>query len=90
LPYSETSNFNSYICNGFDIELHVKLAKIMKRLSRKSVYVLMSNSKSILTEEIYGKLKGFNFETVMVSRSISAKSESRQKAGELIIANFKP
>ncbi len=90
LPYSETSNFNSYLGKGFDVELHIKLATIMKRLSRKGVSVLMSNSKSLLTEEIYGKLKGFNMESIMVSRSISAKSESRKKAGELIMANFKP
>ncbi len=90
LPYSKTSSFNSYIGKGFDIELHVKLAAIMKRLSRKGVAVVMNNSQSELTNDIYGGLKGFHIEKIMVSRSISAKSGSRQKAGELIIANFKP
>jgi site-specific DNA-adenine methylase len=62
----------------------------MKRFNKKGIPVVMSNSKSTLTEEIYGTLKGFRMEEIGVSRSISAKSESRKKASEYIIYNFEP
>lgn len=90
LPYSETSNFTSYLGKGFGIDLHIKLSKIMKRLNRKGIPVIMSNSKSLLTEDIYGSLKDFSLKEISVSRSISAASESRKKAGEYIIYNFTP
>jgi len=50
----------------------------------------MNNSQSELTDNIYGGLKGFHIEKILISRPIAAKSESRKKVGELIIANFKP
>jgi DNA adenine methylase len=89
LPISETSNFSSYTKKGFNVEMHQKLAKYMSDMSEKGALIVMSNSNSLLTKEIYSGLKGFSTKVINVSRSISAKSSSRGKVEEVIISNLK-
>lgn len=81
IPLNTTSYFTSYSKDGFNDDDHVSLAEKMRELDEKGNYVLMSNSDTPRTAEIY---KDFHFIKIQVGRSISAKGTSRGKVGEIL------
>jgi DNA adenine methylase len=88
IPLSNTASFKTYLKEGFNLESHQELRNIMTGLSNKGCYVLMSNSDSEVTKEIYGNLDGFEIENISVTRSISGGKAGRGKVGELLIHNW--
>lgn len=82
IPLTITSSFTSYTGEGFRDKDHIMLAEMMKELDEKGNYVLLSNSDTPVTREIYSH---FNYTEIQVTRSISANSTSRKQVGELLI-----
>ncbi|HEV1438739.1 TPA: DNA adenine methylase [Streptococcus pneumoniae] len=85
IPLSETSAFTSYTHEGFSFADQVRLRDAFKRLSDTGAYVMLSNSSSVLVEELY---KDFNIHYVEATRTNGAKSSSRGKISEIIVTNY--
>lgn len=85
IPLSETSAFTSYTHEGFSYEDQVRLRDVFRKLDKKGVYVMLSNSSSPLVEELY---KGFNVHKVEATRTNGAKASSRGKISEIIVTNY--
>jgi DNA adenine methylase len=82
IPVSRTSNFTSYSPNDFGLEEQRQLASYAKRLASRGNRVVISNSCTELSKEIF---KNCNYSTdIEVTRNISGKSGSRGKVLETI------
>lgn len=85
LPLSRTASFSAYSKEGFNEEEHRALAELIGELTDKGVYVLLSNSDTELTNNIYGKF--LNLKTVDLHRTISGRTHGRFKITEIIGSN---
>ena len=87
LPLSVTSSFSSYHGSGFSINEHQVLANEISRLINLGVEVILCNSLSPATIDIYGST-GLNLHTHFVGRSIAADGEKRENVEEIIATSF--
>jgi DNA adenine methylase len=85
IPLSATASFASYAKEGFSEKDQRELAKVIAALTKRGVYVVLSNSDTKLSRQIFGDLNLF---AVPVGRSISANGASRSKVNELIGTNY--
>lgn len=85
IPVSETSNFTSYTSAGFGSNEQKRLRDLFFELSDAGVYVMLSNSDTKLTRELYGQA---NIHEVQAMRVINSNAKRRGKIGELIITNY--
>lgn len=81
IPASQTANFSNYAKDGFSLEQHSQLANLAKSLAAKDITVILNNSDTALTRQLY---EGAKIIPIEVSRTISAKGASRKKAQEVI------
>ena len=86
LPLNSSSNFSKYSKEDFGLVQHAALAGAINALTKKGVKVLLSNSDTPLTREIYASV--LKIKSIHVQRSISAKSESRVQVKEIIGTNY--
>jgi DNA adenine methylase len=86
IPLNASSSFSKYSKNDFGVIHHFALAGVIKGLTKKGVRVMLSNSDTRLTKEIYGSV--VKIEKIKVQRSISANSKSRVQVGEIIATNY--
>ena len=86
IPLSLSSSFSKYSKLDFQISDHEKLAKCINSLTKKGVFVVLSNSDTSETRRIFGKT--MNLYQISVGRSISAKVESRKRVNEIIATNY--
>ncbi len=84
IPLNTTSNFTSYSSQGFDLEMQIALRDLCKRLDRKRVRFILSNSATPLVLEIYSE---FKIELVDMPRSINSRGDKRGKIKEVLITN---
>ena len=87
-PYvalSKTASFSSYHSTGFGLDDHERLATIIENLTALGAYVLLSNSDTEITRDLFSNL---NLYSVQANRSISASGKSRSRVSELIATNF--
>lgn len=84
-PLSETAHFVDYTKNGFGKEDQIELAQVFRELDNKGCKVLLSNSDTKLTRELYS---GFDQSRVRVLRAISCKGSRRTGYWELLIRNY--
>jgi len=84
-PLSKTSSFTGYHKNGFGEQDQQKLAAVFAALDRKSVKVLLSNSKTDFVEELYA---GFRIEEVYATRNVNSRADRRGKISEALVRNF--
>lgn len=86
VPLSATSSFTRYTQHGFDEEAQRRLRDVARRLSRRGVYVCLSNSSADLVYELY---EGDDFEVVPIAarRSINTRSDRRGAIRELLIVS---
>lgn len=82
IPTSETADFTAYTKNGFGLAQQVALRDMAIRLKRKGVSVLLSNSDTPRTRELYA---GFEIREVQRSGGVNSNVEGRQKVTELLI-----
>lgn len=81
IPLSGTSAFSSYHTAGFGKEEHVQLAEALRAAKARGCHVVLSNSDTPLTREIY---HDFKWTEISVRRSIGADAKTRVMVKELI------
>ncbi|MCH5262927.1 MAG: Dam family site-specific DNA-(adenine-N6)-methyltransferase [Lachnospiraceae bacterium] len=84
-PLNPTS-FESYTKEGFDIESHIRLAKLFDDLTVKGCYCMLTNHNTELINELYGN-KDYQIDVVSVKRSINSDASNRV-GEEVIICNY--
>lgn len=87
VPLSPTASFTSYAKNGFGVDEQKHLAKVIHQLVENDVSVILSNSYTDLTMEIFADT-GLTFHKVSMMRSISAKAQSRNSVYEVLATNI--
>lgn len=86
IPLSSSSSFSKYSKLDFDISNHENLASCINSLTKKGVFVVLSNSDTSETRRIFGE--SMNLYQISVGRSIAANSESRKRVNEVIATNY--
>lgn len=76
--------FEHYTKDGFSFDQHVKLRNIALELKQKGVHVMMTNSDSWATRELYS-VSDFALRSLKVRDSVAAKSTSRVVRRDLLI-----
>jgi len=84
-PVSKTASFTDYNSRGFRFEDQERLARLFRRLSKRGVQLMLSNSKVPAIEELYD---GFSIETVVAKRFINCNGERRSGIREIIVTNY--
>ena len=85
VPLSKTARFVDYTQDGFGEQDQADLAKAFADLDRRGCKVLLSNSDTEITRELYA---GFTQCTVQVSRAISCRGMERTGYTELLVRNY--
>jgi len=84
-PLSKTANFTDYNSRGFRFEDQERLARLFRKLTKKGVHLMLSNSKVPAIEDLY---EGFRIETVTAKRFINCNGERRSGIEEIIVTNY--
>lgn len=87
-PYavlSATSNFTSYTKEGFGMKDQQELFNLCKRLDKRGVFWMLSNSSAVEVAQLYER---FNVCIVPAKRNINSDSSKRGAIGESIICNY--
>jgi len=84
IPLTASSSFSGYAKEGFGILDQYALAGSIKGLTTRGAWVLLSNSDTPETREIFSDLYLYQLE---VTRSISANASSRMKVKEILASN---
>lgn len=84
-PLSKTANFTDYNSRGFPFTEQERLARLFRRLTKKGVQIMLSNSKVPEIEELYAD---FRIESVNAKRFINCNGERRRGIQEIIVTNY--
>ena len=87
IPLSDSSSFSQYAMADFGLTEQKLLANTVARLAEKSVSVILSNSDTPLSREIYGSVA--NLYQIDAARAIAAKSSSRGSVKEIIGTTYR-
>jgi DNA adenine methylase len=82
IPLSSSSSFSQYAMADFGLNEQKQLAETISILKSKSVEVILSNSDTELSREIFGNV--MNLYQIDASRAIAAKASSRGNVKEII------
>ena len=87
-PYAplNSTSFESYTKEGFDIESHKRLANLYDELTARGCYCMLTNHNTDLINELYGN-KGYKIDVVSVKRMINSDASNRV-GEEVIIYNY--
>ncbi|CAM3226316.1 Dam family site-specific DNA-(adenine-N6)-methyltransferase [Lactiplantibacillus plajomi] len=88
IPVNLTSSFTAYTNTGFGLKQQEQLRDTFVSLTRKGVYVMLSNADVPLIEELYGKLDSTVIHHVVAKRNINSVGSKRGNVGEVIITNY--
>jgi DNA adenine methylase len=89
-PYAvdpSSPSFTGFTREGFTEPDQRSLAKKFRELDKKGCYVMLSNSETRLTRELYA---GYARTPVSVNRMINCVGENRTGFRELVILNYRP
>jgi len=86
-PLSVTSSFTAYDRSGFTEADQRRLRDVVAELTRRAVYVMLSNSDTPFIRSLYADPR-YRIEPVQASRPINRNAHGRGKVGELIIRNY--
>jgi DNA adenine methylase len=88
-PYDKINadSFVEYTHDKFGETQQEYLAKVFKKLTKRGVYIILSNSLTPKTVELFKDYLEEN-SLVTVNRSIGSKKESRKKIQEILINNI--
>jgi DNA adenine methylase len=87
IPLSQTANFTSYYSDGFTLRDQEKLRDICIELTKKNVYITLSNSDTPITTNLFS-YPFFSKNIVYSNRAINCNGSKRGKITELIISNY--
>lgn len=82
IPVSKTADFTAYTADGFTHADQIALRDLALRLKRRGVHVVLSNSDTPATRELY---QGFEIREVSRSGGINSDAAKRGRVGELLI-----
>ena len=85
VPFNPTS-FESYTKEGFDVESHLRLARLFDELTKRGCYCMLTNHNTNFINELYGN-KGYRIDVVSVKRMINSDA-SKRTGEEVIICNY--
>jgi DNA adenine methylase len=85
VPVSATSDFTSYARGGFPWSEQERLTQMCKKLWRRGVKIMLSNSDTESVRELY---KDFRVDVVLAARSINSQGSKRGKVCEVVARNF--
>lgn len=85
-PLTKTANFTDYNALGFPFSEQERLAAHFRKLTKKGVYAMLSNSRVPEIEELY---RDFFIATVTAKRFINCNGERRTGVQELIVTNYR-
>lgn len=87
-PYVKTVNY--YGVEKFDEEESLELKEEIDKLTSRNVKVLMSNSNTEMTKDIFVN-KSYFYKELSATRTIERRTENKENktSNELLIANFK-
>jgi DNA adenine methylase len=86
LPLTPTSSFSKYAKDDFREMEHGALKGAIERLTERGARVILSNSNTELTRDIFSDV--VDLRVVSVSRSISAAAGSRTRVEEVLGLNY--
>ena len=86
IPLSISSSFSKYAKNGFGLLDQYGLSGVISGLSEIGVFVILSNSDTALTREVFGHT--LQLKKVSVQRTISAKTTGRNRITEVLGVNY--
>ena len=84
-PLSKTASFTSYTKNDFGKDEQIELAKLFKSLDKKGAIIMLNNSDTEYTRELY---KNYRIEIIKAPRFVAAKGKSRKPVNELVVMNY--
>ncbi|NTW97804.1 MAG: Dam family site-specific DNA-(adenine-N6)-methyltransferase, partial [Oscillochloris sp.] len=89
-PLSPTASFTNYTGRGFGEDQQRRLAAVFRQLAERGCYVMLSNSSTDLTSELYRSeaFPGLCAETVRASRKINCDGTKRGFVDELIACSY--
>ncbi len=82
-PLSTTSSFTSYTSSGFGEAEQTRLRDTAKKLKKRGVRVLLSNSSAPFVRNLYAD--GFDLIEVLATRVVNSKATARGAIVELLI-----
>jgi DNA adenine methylase len=82
VPLSKTANFTAYGADGFGPKEHEELAASFAALAKRGVAVMLSNSDTSFTRELY---KDFEIRTVKARRNINKDPTKRGDVSEIVV-----
>lgn len=82
IPVTATSNFTSYTNGGFPLSDHRRLAQLGKALAAKGARVVVSNSDTVATRDIYD---GYEVHEVLARRNVNTRGDGRGSVSELLL-----
>ncbi|MBX3221977.1 MAG: DNA adenine methylase [Labilithrix sp.] len=85
VPVSPTSDFTAYIPGGFGEKEQRKLAEAFRKLAKRGVQVMLSNSDTPLVRELY---EDFAVDVVYASRSVNSNAARRGKLTEVVVRSY--
>jgi DNA adenine methylase len=74
-----------YQTGGFSVDDHRRVAELVRRLARRGVLFMLSNSDCELTRELFS---AFRIDTLSVRRRVGGHAERRGVAQEIIVRNY--
>ena len=86
IPLTASANFSKYSKDDFSIRDHERLAELISKLKKRGVCVILSNSDTSLSREIFGQV--LTLRQISVNRSIAADGSSRKPVMEVIGTSF--
>ncbi|MGB4339757.1 MAG: Dam family site-specific DNA-(adenine-N6)-methyltransferase [Candidatus Hydrothermia bacterium] len=84
-PLENKNSFTSYSKDSFTRDDQERLANLFMELSKKGVYVMLSNHNTSLIKELY---KDYNIHIVHAKRVINSDSNGRGDVEEVIVTNY--
>lgn len=85
VPLSASSNFVSYVQDGFSLADQEELAALFRELSSRGVNCLLSNSSAPRVLELY---RDFNIVFVEARRAVNSVGNGRGKVNEVLVTNY--
>lgn len=87
-PYAplNSTSFEAYTKEGFDIESHKRLSRLYDELTKKGVFCMLTNHNTDFINNLYGN-KGYRMDVVSAKRMINSDANNR-RGEEIIICNY--
>ena len=85
VPESSSADFTSYAKTGFGLEDHRRVADLVRKLTARGVYVMVSNNDVPLVRELYAE---FDINAVDARRMIN-RDAAKRTGREVIVTNYK-